>query len=318
MTAMFTCEGLVAGYGSTKIVRGMDLQLDSGSVLAVLGPNGAGKTTLIMTLAGLLPRLGGSLTVAGKALRSGRATAANRAGVVLVPDSRALFSTLTTSENIEAARRRGSPPAKQVLEMFPALEKRWTVKAGALSGGEQQMLAVGRALIQEPRVLLIDEMSLGLAPVIVEDLLPKMRHIAESTGAVVVLVEQHVQLALEVADKAVVLVHGEVMLSGSASDLRRQPAKLESAYLGGQADQPDPGAAAAAAQPIAPGHRLSIDSDRCSGHGRCYALAPQLFGCDELGKGTVTVDMVPDADLEDGANAVATCPEQAIELLPLP
>jgi branched-chain amino acid transport system ATP-binding protein len=304
MTAMFACEGLVAGYGSTKVVRGMDLQLDSGSVLAVLGPNGAGKTTLIMTLAGLLPRLGGSLTVAGKALRSGRATAANRAGVVLVPDSRALFS-----------RRRGSPPAKQVLEMFPALEKRWTVKAGALSGGEQQMLAVGRALIQEPRVLLIDEMSLGLAPVIVEDLLPKMRHIAESTGAVVVLVEQHVQLALEVADKAVVLVHGEVMLSGSASDLRRQPAKLESAYLGGHPDQPDPGAAA---QPTAPGHRLSIDSDRCSGHGRCYALAPQLFGCDELGKGTVTVDTVPDADLEDGANAVATCPEQAIELLPLP
>lgn len=238
MTAMLTCQDLVAGYGSTKVVRGIDLDLGGGSVLAVLGPNGAGKTTLMMTLAGLLPRLGGRVTLAGKALRSGRATAANRAGMVLVPDRRALFSTLTTGENVEAARRRGSPPARQVLDMFPALEKRWVVKAGALSGGEQQMLAVGRALIQQPRVLLIDEMSLGLAPIIVEDLLPRMRGVAESTGAVVVLVEQHVQLALEVADEAIVLVHGEVVLAGPAAGLRGQPEKLESAYLGGEHPEP--------------------------------------------------------------------------------
>jgi branched-chain amino acid transport system ATP-binding protein len=229
----FECVNLAAGYGATKVVRAFDLAVDGGTVVAVLGPNGAGKTTLLLTVAGLLPRLGGSVVVNGRSLRSGRAATANRAGVVLVPDRRDLFTTLTTSENLEAARRRGSPAAKQVLELFPALEKRWSVKAGALSGGEQQMLAVGRAFIQEPRVLLIDEMSMGLAPVIVEDLLPKVRDIADSSNAVVVLVEQHVQLALEVADRALVLVHGEVVISGAAAELSADPQRLENAYLGG-------------------------------------------------------------------------------------
>jgi branched-chain amino acid transport system ATP-binding protein len=186
----------------------------------------------MVTLAGLVPRLGGSIAVDGQLLPSGRPVAASRAGVVLVPDDRALFSGLTVAENIAAARRKGGPPAKSVLDTFPALESRWDLRAGALSGGEQQMVALARAMIQQPKVLLIDEMSMGLAPIVVETLLPVVRRVADVTRAVVVLVEQHVQLALEVADVAMVLVHGEIVLRGAASDLAGDPARLEAAYLG--------------------------------------------------------------------------------------
>jgi branched-chain amino acid transport system ATP-binding protein len=226
-------SGLIAGHGRVRIIHELDLDVPSGSVLAVLGPNGAGKSTLMMTLAGLLPRLGGSVAVDGHALPSGRAVSANRAGLVLVPDSRALFSSLSVQEHLSIARRKGGPTVAEIKELFPALEPRWQVAAGSLSGGEQQMLAIARALVQMPKVLLIDEMSMGLAPVIVEGLLPVVRRIAESTGATVILVEQHVRLALEVADQAIVMVHGEVTLRGSAAELRLAPERLETAYLGG-------------------------------------------------------------------------------------
>ncbi|PXW36212.1 UNVERIFIED_CONTAM: amino acid/amide ABC transporter ATP-binding protein 2 (HAAT family) [Williamsia faeni] len=226
-------SGLVAGHGKVKIIHELDLDVPSGSVLAILGPNGAGKSTLMLTLAGLLPRLGGSVSVDGHELPSGRAVSANRAGLVLVPDSRALFSGLSVEEHISIARRKGGPTIAKIKELFPALEPRWQVAAGSLSGGEQQMLAIARALVQMPKVLLIDEMSMGLAPVIVENLLPVVREIAESTGATVVLVEQHVRLALEVADQAIVMVHGAVTLRGSATELTLAPERLEAAYLGG-------------------------------------------------------------------------------------
>lgn len=230
--AVLECRGLVAGHGSVTVVRELDLSLKAGSVLAVLGPNGAGKTTVMSTLAGLIPRLGGDVLVGGTSLPNARPGAANRAGLVLVPDDRALFTGLTVRENIQIARKSGGPDLDAVLEMFPALTKRLKVTAGAISGGEQQMLAVARALVQKPKVLLIDEMSMGLAPVIVENLLPMVRRIADDTGAVVVLVEQHVQLALEVADEAIVIVHGDVRLRGSASELSADPDLLEAAYLG--------------------------------------------------------------------------------------
>ena len=232
MTARLDCRALECGYGAITVVRGFTLTAAAGTVVAVLGPNGAGKTTVMCTLAGLLPRLGGEVLVDGEPLRSGRPAVASRAGLVLVPDDRALFFPLSVRDNIEAARRKGSPPAKAMVELFPALESRWNVSAGACSGGEQQMLAVARALVQDPKVLLLDEMSMGLAPVIVEDLLPRVRQIADATGAVVVLVEQHVQLALEIADEALVLVHGDTVLRGRASEFTADPDHLEAAYLG--------------------------------------------------------------------------------------
>ncbi|MGW4365829.1 ABC transporter ATP-binding protein [Nocardia takedensis] len=226
--------GVTAGYGKLAIVRDLDLEVSAGSVTAVLGPNGAGKTTLMLTVAGLLPALAGDVRVEGVRLAGGSPAGANRAGVVLVPDSRALFASLTVAENLEIARGRRGRPLDDILDLLPALRPRWKVAASSLSGGEQQMLAVGRALIQRPRVLLIDEMSMGLAPVVVESLLPAVRYMADHSGAVVVLVEQHVRLALEVADEAVVLVHGEVRLRGAAAELRAAPQRLEAAYLGGE------------------------------------------------------------------------------------
>jgi branched-chain amino acid transport system ATP-binding protein len=245
---LLECRELVAGHGSVVAVRPLDLALQAGTVTAVLGPNGAGKTTLLATLAGVLPRLGGEVHFDGKRLVSGRPTAANRAGIVLVPDDRALFKSLTVQENIEIARRRRTgPPAEQMLELFPSLEKRWKLAAGALSGGEQQMLAMARGLVQQPRALLVDEMSMGLAPVVVEQLLPVVRRVADESDAVVVIVEQHVKLALEVADEAIVLVHGEVSLRGPARELASSPERLEAAYLG-----------AHDADPSADGHRAAV------------------------------------------------------------
>jgi branched-chain amino acid transport system ATP-binding protein len=168
----------------------------------------------------------------GKSLPSGKPTAANLSGVVLVPDNRALFTTLTVRENIEIARIKGRSNVDEVLDLFPALVRRLKLKAGALSGGEQQMLAMARGIVQQPKVFLIDEMSMGLAPIIVESLLPVVRRIADETNAAVVLVEQHVRLALEVADSVMVLVHGDVSLSGAVDEFRADPTRLEAAYLG--------------------------------------------------------------------------------------
>ena len=163
---------------------------------------------------------------------------ASRTGMVLVPDDRALFKTLTVEENLRAASGTRKPMLDSAFERFPALRQRRRVTAGNLSGGEQQMLALARAMAQEPRVLLIDEMSMGLAPVVVDQLLPLVRQIADETGAVVVLVEQHVALALEVADRAVVLVHGGVVLDEPAAVLQRDRGLLERAYLGESSSVP--------------------------------------------------------------------------------
>jgi branched-chain amino acid transport system ATP-binding protein len=158
--------------------------------------------------------------------------AASRAGIVLVPDNRSLFTTLTVEENLEVARSRRGPAPRELLDVFPALDKRWRLPAGALSGGEQQMLAMARALIQQPKILLIDEMSMGLAPLVVEALFDTVRRIASDHGAAIVLVEQHVKLALDVADEGAVLNRGTIVLRGSADALRSDAKRLEHAYLG--------------------------------------------------------------------------------------
>jgi len=234
------CIDLSAGYDKLVVVRNIDLTVPPKQILAILGPNGAGKTTLLMTLAGFLAPIAGSIRMNGAEIRRGSARRANQAGIVLVPDFRALFTELTPVQNLQLAARRGGPGVDDVLDLFPALRLRAKLRSGELSGGEQQMLALGRALIQAPKVLLIDEMSMGLAPVIVEALIPLVRQVADDSGAAVVLVEQHVQLALEIADRAAVLVHGDVVRSGAAADLRQDGAGLEAAYLGGAAEPPVP------------------------------------------------------------------------------
>jgi branched-chain amino acid transport system ATP-binding protein len=234
VSVVLRSTGIDAGYVKGRpVVRGFDLELQAGEVLSLLGPNGAGKTTLLMTMAGLIPSLGGSLEIAGQSVKPGQARASSRAGLTLVPDDRALFTGLTVTENLKLAGKRGGPTVDSVLDYFPRLRERLKVSAGQLSGGEQQMLAIGRALMQEPKILLIDELSMGLAPVIVESLLPVIRRVADDRGAAVILVEQHVRLALEVADTAIVLAHGTDVLRGPASELAADQAKIERAYLGG-------------------------------------------------------------------------------------
>jgi len=226
------CAGLSGGYGTTTAFRNVDLEIQSGTIEALLGPNGAGKTTLLLTMSGFLPPQEGTIAVDGTPLKPGRPHKASKAGMVLVPDKRNLFTTLTVEENLRAARQHGGPSPRDMLDVFPALDKRWTLRAGALSGGEQQMLAMARALIQEPKVLLIDEMSMGLAPLIVKSLFDTVRRIASEHGCAVLLVEQHVNLALEVADSASVLNRGSIVLRGPAEELLGEAERLEAAYFG--------------------------------------------------------------------------------------
>jgi branched-chain amino acid transport system ATP-binding protein len=232
VSARLECTGLDGGWGALTAFRDVDLSVESGEVHAILGPNGAGKTTLLLTLAGLLASHRGSVAVDGVALKPGRATAAGRAGIVLVPDNRALFTTLTAEENLRVAAGRNGAEPRSMLDLFPALEPRWKLRAGSLSGGEQQMLAMARALIQRPKVLLVDELSMGLAPIIVERLFGAIRRVATDDGCSVVFVEQYVGLALKVADSVSVLNHGGLVLSGSATEIAGQPEVLEQAYLG--------------------------------------------------------------------------------------
>ncbi|WP_024793588.1 ABC transporter ATP-binding protein [Tomitella biformata] len=236
MTSILNCSEVDAGYTRGRpCVRDFNLDVREGEVLTLLGPNGAGKTTVLLTLAGFLPTLGGTVEIAGKAVRTGDGCAAANAGLALVPDDRSLFTSLTVEENLRLAvnsRKAWSAERDSILGHFPSLRERLKVQAGALSGGEQQMLAIGRALAQHPKVLLIDELSMGLAPAIVERLLPVLRTVADDTGTAVVFVEQHVQLALAVADTAIVLRHGSIALRGAAAELAENPRLVEEAYLG--------------------------------------------------------------------------------------
>jgi len=227
-------RGLVAGYGGVAVVRDLSLTVAAGEVVALLGPNGAGKTTTLLTVSALLPPIGGELLVLGEPVGARtRPHRLTRRGVAHVPEDRALFSQLTVRENLVVGRSRRQPvPLEQVLDYFPALAALLDRQAGLLSGGEQQMLALARALVRRPRLLLVDEMSLGLAPVIVERLVPVVRRIADDLGAGVLLVEQHVAVALDVADRAYVLSHGEVVAQGLAADLAADPTLLAASYLG--------------------------------------------------------------------------------------
>lgn len=230
-------RGLVAGHKGVPAVRGLDLRVESGEVVALLGPNGAGKSTTLWTLAGLLPPLGGDIEILGQPSRGRSATSLARSGVAMVPEDRGLFQQLSVAENFRLRERRGARRVTRdvVLDYLPALRGLMNRKCGLLSGGEQQMLALGCALASEPKTLMIDEMSLGLAPIIVEHLLPIVRKLALELDMSVLLVEQHVDSALKIADRGYVLSHGQLVLEGKAADLLHRRDVLVSSYLGVEA-----------------------------------------------------------------------------------
>ncbi len=232
MNALLEIENLNTGYNGVSVVRGLNLRVNEGEVVALLGPNGAGKTTTLLTTSGLVPLISGDIKVFGKSVQGRRPHMIAREGLAHVPEGRSLFYQLTVAENLRLGAAKGAADIKKALGYFPALEPILDRRAGLLSGGEQQMLAMARALTVSPKLLMVDEMSLGLAPIIVERLLPILRQIATETGAGVLLVEQHVHMALQVADRAYVLSHGELAMEGKASELAKDRSLIEASYLG--------------------------------------------------------------------------------------
>ncbi len=233
MTNLLEIEKLHTGYDGVAVVRDLDLTVNAGEVVALLGPNGAGKTTTLTTISGMGDIISGSVTIMGRPVpRLRHAHRVARWGVTHVPENRGILFQLTVRENLEMAKTKGKVDIDRAVEYFPALGSLMHRRGGLLSGGEQQMLALGRAIVAEPKLLMVDEMSLGLAPVIYEELMPVVRRIADETNAGVLLVEQHVDLALEVADRGYVLSHGDLAMHGTASELLADRHLLDASYLG--------------------------------------------------------------------------------------
>jgi ABC-type branched-subunit amino acid transport system ATPase component len=231
---LLAIEGLSAGYDQAPVIRGLDLTVGAGEVVGLLGANGAGKTTTLRVISGLVRPLKGRVRFGGLDLSAVSPTQRARRGIVHVPEGRGIFYGLTVAEHFRLGFRGERPDEEAAYAHFPKLGELRTRRVGLLSGGEQQMLAVGRALARKPRLLLLDELSLGLAPVIVESLLPVVREYAQQSGCGVLLVEQHVQLALEVADRGYVLSHGEIVLHERVEALRADRQLLIASYLGEQ------------------------------------------------------------------------------------
>lgn len=227
MTELLCVERLSAGYGEAIVLQDVSFTLQEGGTLALLGRNGTGKTTLINTLAGAARQHGGSIRLRGAALHLLASHQRAAAGIGWVPQERNIFKSLTVHENLTAVARPGTWTPEGVYAMFPRLAERKGNLGTQLSGGEQQMLAVGRALVINPRLLLLDEPLEGLAPILVEELLRAIRRITREEGLSAIIVEQHPQAILAISDQVVVLDRGTVVHAGAARELRDDPALLD-------------------------------------------------------------------------------------------
>jgi branched-chain amino acid transport system ATP-binding protein len=225
---LIEARGMSAGYGKMAVVRDIDLHVDAGEVVALIGANGAGKTTTLLTLAGELTPLSGEVRMLG-APTTAPMHVRCRSGLGYVTEERSVIMELSVADNLKLAR---VPPAA-AFTYFPRLEQIMDRRAGLCSGGEQQMLTLARALGREPKVLLADELSLGLAPIIVANLFTAIREAANERGVGVLLVEQHVRQALKIADRVYVLARGRIALTGACEDVSGQLDKIETAYLAG-------------------------------------------------------------------------------------
>ena len=232
---LLAVSGLHAGYGATEILRGVDLTVQAGEIVAVLGSNGAGKSTLNRTISGVMRPWSGAIRFGETPIDKERPSRIVARGLIHVPEGRRIFPNMTVRENIDLgafrrARARRAENRERVFAIFPRLAERQSQRAGTLSGGEQQMLAIGRGLMAEPRLLILDEPSLGLSPLLVEELFGLIRSI-HAQGVALLLVEQNVVQSLEVAQRAYILDNGRFVLEGSAEEIRDDPA-LKRAYLG--------------------------------------------------------------------------------------
>jgi branched-chain amino acid transport system ATP-binding protein len=234
--ALLDVVGLCAGYGDVPVLRGINLSIPAGSITALIGANGAGKTTLLRAISGIIPIDSGTIHYDGLDIVGMPAQNIVRAGLVQVPEGRRLFPDMTVLENLlvgsssPGARPKRDENLAVVLELFPKVRQRNAQLAGTLSGGEQQMVAIARALMASPRLLLLDETSLGLAPIVVDEIFVAVRRLA-AQGLTILVVEQNTALALEVADHGYVLEQGQFAIRGAASSLMADP-RVRQAYLG--------------------------------------------------------------------------------------
>jgi branched-chain amino acid transport system ATP-binding protein len=223
---LIEAQGLSAGYGKMAVVRNVDLRVDAGEVVALIGANGAGKTTTLLTLAGEVTPLAGQVRFRGQSTRSPM-WARCRSGLGFITEERSVIMDMSVADNLKLAR----VSQRDALEFFPSLERTMDRPAGLCSGGEQQMLSLARALGRRPTLLLADELSLGLAPIIVTNLLHAVRQAADERGVGVLLVEQHVRQALKIADRVYVMERGRIVMSGTSAEVAGQLDKIETAYL---------------------------------------------------------------------------------------
>jgi branched-chain amino acid transport system ATP-binding protein len=227
MPDLLAIESLRAGYGEAVVLPGMTLSLPEGQVLALLGRNGTGKTTLINSIVGVTRRFGGTVSLSGQDITALRPDQRARAGVGWVPQERNIFRSLTVEENMTAVAQPGPWTVEQIYRMFPRLEERRNNFGNQLSGGEQQMLAIGRALTLNPKVLLLDEPTEGLAPIIVEELLRALGAITRTSGICSIIVEQNAQKILGLADRVVILERGTIVHDAASDALKADPTVLE-------------------------------------------------------------------------------------------